>query len=96
MKHTRLTKKEVFIRYVGANHASDYDRLDDWAEKLTDWFIKGLKNIHFFVHQNLELDSPLLYVKFIEKLNKKLGSNLQIPKTLHDSSPTLFYRFFLR
>jgi len=88
--HMRLTNNEAFIRYVGANHPTDYSRLDDWVEKLADWTHKGLKNIHFFVHQNIELESPLLAVGFIEKLNKKLGSNLNIPKTLHNSGPTLF------
>ena len=88
--HMRLTNNEAFIRYVGANHESDYTRLDDWVEKLDDWKGKGLKNIYFFVHQNMELESPLLSVRFIEKLNKKLGTNLQIPKTLHDSSGKLF------
>jgi uncharacterized protein YecE (DUF72 family) len=82
--HMRLTNNEAFIRYVGANHPSDYTRLDDWVEKLADWKQKGLKNIHFFVHQNMELESPLLSVRFIEKLNKKLGCNLKIPKTLSD------------
>ena len=88
--HMRLTNNEAFVRYVGANHESDYTRLDDWVEKLADWKKKGLKNIHFFVHQNMELESPLLSVGFIEKLNKKLGTNLKIPKTLHDSNGKLF------
>jgi uncharacterized protein YecE (DUF72 family) len=88
--HMRLTNNEAFIRYVGANHTTDYTRLDDWVEKLSDWTAKGLKNIHFFVHQNLELESPLLSVRFIEKLNKRLGCDLHVPKTLHDSGPTLF------
>jgi len=88
--HMRLTNNEAFIRYVGANHPSDYTRLDDWVEKLADWKQKGLKNIHFFVHQNMELESPLLSVRFIKNLNKKLGCNLKIPKTLGDSGPTLF------
>lgn len=88
--HMRLTNNEAFIRYVGANHKSDYGRLDDWVNKLSDWKTKGLRNIHFFVHQNMELESPLLSAYFIAKLNEKLGCNLQIPKTLHDSSNTLF------
>jgi len=88
--HMRLTNNEAFIRYVGANHPTDYTRLDDWVEKLADWTNKGLKNVHFFVHQNMELESPLLSVRFIEKLNAKLGCNLMIPKTLHDSGSTLF------
>lgn len=88
--HMRLTNNEAFVRYVGANHESDYTRLDDWVEKLADWKAKGLKNVHFFVHQNMELESPLLSVRFIEKLNKKLGTNLEIPKTLHNPGTTLF------
>jgi len=45
--HMRLTNNEAFIRYVGANHATDYSRLDDWVEKLNDWTNKGIKNIKF-------------------------------------------------
>ena len=88
--HMRLTNNEAFIRYVGANHETDYARLDDWVEKLADWHKKGLGNIHFFVHQNMELASPLLSAYFIKKLNKKLGADLKIPKTLHNSAPKLF------
>ena len=90
LMHMRLTNNEAFIRYVGANHESDYTRLDDWVEKLYDWKERGLKNIHFFVHQNMELASPLLAAYFIPKLNKKLKCNLLVPKTLENSSPKLF------
>jgi len=83
MMHMRLTNDEVFVRYVGANHPSDYDRLNDWVDRLNDWKLKGLRKIHFFIHQNVEEASPLLAAYFIEKLNAKLGSTLQIPQTLH-------------
>ncbi|WP_420573418.1 DUF72 domain-containing protein [Kordia sp.] len=79
--HMRMTNNEAFIRYVGANHESDYSRLDDWVERLEQWISFGLKNIHFFIHQNLEVESPLLAAYFIKKLNQRLGSNLTIPKT---------------
>lgn len=88
--HMRLTNNEAFIRYVGANHESDYARLDDWVERLTVWKKQGLTNINFFVHQNMEVESPLLSAYFIAKLNEKLGTNLQIPKTLGDDGPKLF------
>lgn len=91
LMHMRLTNNEAFIRYVGANHASDYPRMDDWISRLAIWKNLGLKNIHFFVHQNLELESPLLSAYFIEKLNKEFDSNLTIPNTLHQNKPnTLF------
>ena len=88
--HMRLTNNEAFIRYVGANHESDYARLDDWIDKLSQWNQQGLNNLHFFVHQNMELASPLLSAYFIDKLNKKMGTDLQIPKTTQDSPPKLF------
>ena len=47
MMHMRLTNNEAFIRYVGANHPTDYDRLDDWIQTLKEWKELGLKKIHF-------------------------------------------------
>lgn len=88
--HMRLTTNEAFIRYVGANHATDYPRLDDWVLKLKDWKSKGLNKIHFFVHQNMELESPLLTAYFIDNLNRELNTDLQIPKTLGGQQPGLF------
>ena len=90
LMHMRLSKNEAFIRYVGANHASDYPRLDDWVNKLKAWKDMGLNNIHFFVHQNLELESPLLSAYFIDAINQKLGTAIQIPKTLGGAQNSLF------
>lgn len=88
--HMRLTNNEAFIRYVGANHESDYLRLKEWVQRLKQWQDLGLQNIHFFVHQNLELESPLLSAYFIDLLNQELGSELTVPKTLGGVSQTLF------
>ncbi|MDT0676902.1 DUF72 domain-containing protein [Autumnicola musiva] len=80
--HMRLTNDTAFIRYNGANHKSDYTRLDDWLDRLGEWHEMGLKKVYFFVHQNLEQASPLLSAYFIEKFNKKFKTQLKIPKTL--------------
>ena len=88
--HMRLTNNEAFVRYVGANHPSDYDRLDDWVDRLKVWVDQGLNRIHFFIHQNLEVASPLLAAYFIEKLNARLGLELRIPTTTQSSNPSLF------
>ena len=77
--HMRLTNATAFIRYVGANHPSDYDRLDDWIARLKDWKTQGIKEIDFFIHQNIEKESPLLSAYFIRKLNDQLGYSLTIP-----------------
>jgi len=77
--HMRMTGNSAFIRYNGANHESDYTRLDDWVERLDQWMQMGLHNIYFFVHQNIEKASPLLSAYFIEKANDRFGTKLKIP-----------------
>lgn len=77
--HMRLTNNEAFVRYVGANHPSDEDRLEEWVPRLKKWTDQGLQHIHFFVHQNEEKRSPELAAYFIEKLNNSLGTDLKIP-----------------
>jgi len=77
--HMRLTNGTAFVRYVGANHKSDYSRLDDWVSRLKTWKAQGINEIDFFVHQNIEKESPLLSAYFIEKLNKDLDSDLNLP-----------------
>jgi uncharacterized protein YecE (DUF72 family) len=79
--HMRLTTPVAFIRYVGANDPqSDRDRLDEWVERLKQWADQGLRDIYFFVHQNMEKESPLLSAHFIERLNNAIGTDLHIPK----------------
>ncbi|MFG6687029.1 DUF72 domain-containing protein [Mariniflexile sp. HNIBRBA6329] len=87
--HMRLTNATAFVRYVGANHASDYNRLDDWIDRLKDWKVQGVKEIDFFIHQNIEKESPLLSAYFIRKLNKELGYNLVIPNDNTNGQQTL-------
>lgn len=73
LMHMRLTNGTAFIRYVSANHQSDYTRLDAWVHRLKEWQLQGINEINFFVHQNIEKESPLLSAYFIEKLNAQLG-----------------------
>jgi len=78
--HMRQTTPSVFIRYVGANDPlKDRERLDGWIDRLRVWVGQGLRDINFFVHQNIEMESPLLAAYFIEKLNKEFGLTLKIP-----------------
>lgn len=89
MLHMRLTCPSAFVRYTGANAQSDYTRLDNWVERIKLWQEQGLEQLYFFVHQNIELESPLLSAYFIENLNRKLNINLKIPQ-LANATPTLF------
>jgi uncharacterized protein YecE (DUF72 family) len=80
LMHMRLTSPSAFVRYVGANHQSDYTRLDDWFERIKNWIDLGINNIYFFVHQNLEKESPFLSAHLIKRLNNELGYHLPVPK----------------
>jgi len=90
MLHMRLTTPNAFIRYVGANAESDYERLDDWLKHLTKWKKEGLQNLYFFVHQNLEKASPLLSSYFIENMNKEWKTEIIVPKMGQENMPSLF------
>lgn len=79
LMHMRHTNAKTFIRWNGANHASDYSRLDDWVIRIKEWVDQGMHEINFFVHQNIEKESPLLSGYFIDKLNHHLDLNLDIP-----------------
>ncbi|CAA0168495.1 conserved hypothetical protein [Tenacibaculum maritimum] len=89
MVHMRLTNNEAFIRYVGANHISDYSRLNDWVLRLKEWQGLGLEKIHFFIHQNLEVESPLLARHFISELNRKLDVKLKLPNDKNNGQMSL-------
>jgi uncharacterized protein YecE (DUF72 family) len=88
--HMRLTTPDIFIRYVASNTETDYRRLDDWVERLTEWKEQGLRNVAFFIHQDIEDASPLLFAHLIREINKKWKINLQIPKMATESTGTLF------
>ena len=79
LMHMRLTNSRAFIRWTGANHKTDYTRLDEWVKRIASWKKQGLSHLNFFVHQNVELESPLLSAHFIEKLNAELGAGLHVP-----------------
>jgi len=89
MLHMRLTTPNAFIRYVGANAESDYERLEDWLKRLTKWKKEGLQNLYFFVHQNIEKASPLLSSHLIQKMNEDWKTDIHIP-VMADDQPTLF------
>ncbi len=88
--HMRLTTPTAFVRYNGANVDSDYSRLDDWYIRLRQWIGQGIQNIYFFIHQNLEQESPLLAAHLIRKLNEDPGLGLHIPKSANEDQGKLF------
>jgi uncharacterized protein YecE (DUF72 family) len=72
--HMRLTTPKCFIRFTGANHPSDFNRLDDWFERLTQWKAQGLEEIAFFIHQEVELDLWALS----QRLHRHIEKNWEV------------------
>lgn len=85
MMHMRLTTSTAFIRFVGCNvDQIDYQRIDDWVERIVQWKKTGLRQLSFFVHQNVEQSSTLFSAYLIEKLNKRLNIRLHVPETANE------------
>ncbi len=73
MMHMTLTTDATFIRFVGCNiDTIDHQRLNEWGERIKKWKTEGLKNLYFFVHQNIEVSSPLLSNYFLENSLKDI------------------------
>ncbi|WP_262246670.1 DUF72 domain-containing protein [Parapedobacter soli] len=79
MLHMRLSTPTAFVRYVGHNHHSDRPRLDEWVERISEWRDAGLQSLYFFVHQHVEIESPILSSYFIDRLNSALGIEVRGP-----------------
>jgi len=92
--HMRLTAPFAFIRFVSnSGHATDHSRIDAWADRISSWVKRGLREVYFFVHAHNEEHTPALAAYAIEQFNKKCGTNLAPPKLHHeeDAKPlTLF------
>lgn len=78
--HMRLTTPETFIRFVGNSlHKSDYERIDDWVQRIRKWMKEGLKTCYFFMHMHDERYSPELSKYLVEQLNKHCGLDIHVP-----------------
>ncbi|XZF15995.1 DUF72 domain-containing protein [Chitinophagaceae bacterium MMS25-I14] len=78
--HMYLSTPECFIRFVGNSlHRTDYERIDEWVQRIKKWMHEGLESCYFFMHQHEELHSPELIKYFVEEMNKHCGTNLKAP-----------------
>lgn len=89
--HMHLSTPECFIRFVGNSlHHTDYERIDDWVQRIKLWMQQGLETCYFFMHQHEELHSPELIKYLIEQLNKHCGTSLKPPQLYSDNLGKLF------
>lgn len=77
--HMRLTCPKVFIRFTGNSlHRSDFERLNQWGEKILNWREKGLEHCYFILHQPDESQC----VELALHLGKRLGFPMKLPSLL--------------
>ncbi len=76
--HMCLTNPIAFVRFNGYGlHQSDYQRLDDWIDRLEEWTKKGIDKVFFFMHQQDEANTIVLCEYFIDKINERLNAEVK-------------------
>lgn len=80
--HQRLTTPIAFIRFVGNQlHETDYQRVEEWIQRLEIWIQQGLQQVYFFVHQpQHNLLAPQFSTYVTQRFNEVLGAKLHVPK----------------
>jgi uncharacterized protein YecE (DUF72 family) len=80
--HQSLSVPKAVIRWIGNDHPSDYQRIDEWVQRLKYWFEQGLEELWLFVHTTENIHAPEMANYWIQQLN--LYGNLKIiaPKFL--------------
>jgi uncharacterized protein YecE (DUF72 family) len=71
--HGSFSATRVLVRFLGSDlHLSDWTRLDQWAERICDWYQAGMQDIYFFIHQPDQVSSAKTGDYLIRKLNEAL------------------------
>lgn len=84
--HMHLTTRTAFVRFAGNElHKTDYQRIDDWIERISYWLNNGLKELYFFMHMHDEKYTPVLCAYLVERLTAVMDLQLPVPgvKTKH-------------
>lgn len=88
--HMELTAPYAFIRFVGNGlHPTDYERIDEWVQRIKNWISQGIGEVYFFMHQHDEMDSVALCDYVIKRLNEVCKLEIRRPG-LPDIQASLF------
>ena len=81
--HMRLTTNKAFIRFTGNSlHLTDFQRLDEWMERIEIWRDQGLDELYFFLHQPDESQCIELAEHIAPILQKLTKFPIKSPKRL--------------
>jgi len=79
--HQLVTTETAMIRFVGNGlHATDYERIDDWVKRLTQWFDAGLHQVYFFTHQPDNILAPEMAEYFVNAMQAAYDVEMRGPK----------------
>ena len=80
--HMELTVPAAFVRLaLNDLDPTDYQRTEDWADRLARWFDAGLETAWFFVHQPTEQNNVELVRHLLNTFNLRTGASLSVPET---------------
>jgi len=69
--HTRLTTNMAMIRFVGNDlHPTDYERIDEWVQRLKTWIDAGLSTVYFFTHEPDNINAPEMAKYLYEQITE--------------------------
>lgn len=78
--HQRFSSDKVFIRFAAYElHETNNMRMEEWAQRITDWIEQGVSEVYFFSKQEDETYAPRQADYFIKKLNQLAGLDLMSP-----------------
>ncbi len=80
--HQSLSVPKAVIRWVGNEHPTDYQRIDEWVKRIKSWLEMGLEELWLFVHINENVIAPEMANYWIQQLNQQCGLNIEQPKFL--------------
>ena len=78
--HQSLSVSKAFIRWIGNEHPSDYQRIDEWVQRIKGWLERGLQELWLFVHIDENINSPEMATYWIQQLNDQCELKIKAPK----------------
>jgi uncharacterized protein YecE (DUF72 family) len=80
--HQSLSVSKAVIRWIGNDHPTDYQRIDEWVERLKLWIEQGLEELWLFVHTTENIKAPEMTTYWIQQLNRHNNLKIVVPMFL--------------
>jgi uncharacterized protein YecE (DUF72 family) len=83
--HMALSSGVAMVRFVGNGlHPTDYERIDEWVDRINAWFELGLHELFFFTHEPDNILAPELALYLFEKIKNNSTIKVKGPKLLDE------------